>query len=156
MQKKSNTNNNSNKIYSNKIYLINGPNLNLLGQREKNIYGSKTLAEIENSLLEEAKKKAVELKIFQNNEEGKIVNFIHSMEEGEKLIINAAAYTHTSIAIRDAILAKKICTIEVHLSNIFQREGFRHHSFLSDISIAVISGLGDKGYFYALDYFLTK
>lgn len=140
----------------NKIYLVNGPNLNLLGKREESIYGSKTLVEIESELLSEAKQKNVELKVFQSNHEGEIISFIQSIEMNGQLIINAAAYTHTSVAIRDAILAKKLKVVEVHLSNIYKREEFRHHSFLSDIADVVICGAGDRGYFYALDYFLEK
>lgn len=139
-----------------KIYLVNGPNLNLLGQREKNIYGSKTLAEIESSLSKKAEEQSFELRTFQSNEEGQIINFIQSIEEDCKLIINAGAYTHTSIGIRDAILARRLQTIEVHLSNVYQREKYRHHSFLSDIAVAVIVGMGEKGYFYALDYFFEN
>lgn len=138
----------------NKIHLVNGPNLNLLGKREESIYGSKTLVEIESELLSEAKQKNIELKVFQSNHEGEIISFIQYIEMNGQLIINAAAYTHTSVAIRDAILARKLKVAEVHLSNVYKREEFRHHSFLSDIAEVVICGAGDRGYFYALDYFV--
>lgn len=139
-----------------KIYLVNGPNLNLLGKRETNIYGAETLQEIEQQMKEKANSKKIAFDYFQHNEEGKIVTFIQSIEKQAKIIINAAAYTHTSIAIRDAILARELRIAEVHLSNIYKREPFRHRSYLSDIAEIVFCGAGSKGYFYALEYFLSK
>lgn len=133
------------------VLIIHGPNLNLLGTREKNIYGDKTLEEINEILQNEAKKYKIKLKIFQSNFEGEIIDFIHKHSDwANTLIINPGAYTHTSIAIRDAILGTGISTIEIHLSNIYKREDFRQISFISDIAKGTIAGFGYYGYILAL------
>ena len=137
------------------IYLVNGPNLNLLGSRETDIYGSSDLSSIEKKLIAAAKEKNTILHCFQSNDEGDIVSYIHNIPESSCLIINAAAYTHTSVAIRDAILAKRLRTVEVHLSNIYTREEFRHHSYLRDIVLGIIMGFGEQSYHLALQYFLN-
>ncbi len=135
-----------------KILLLNGPNLNLLGKREPETYGYTTLSEIVTSLTEYAKSKHVELSHFQSNSEGELVDRIHSaMGNVDAIIINPAAYTHTSVALRDAILGVSIPFIEVHLSNVHAREAFRHHSYFSDIAAGVIVGFGAKGYYFAVD-----
>ena len=135
------------------ILVIHGPNLNMLGVREPSIYGSKSLDDINNELQENARLSGVTIDSFQSNTEGELVTRIqHAYQESVKfIIINPAAYTHTSVAIRDALLSVQIPFIEVHLSNVHQRESFRHHSFFSDKALAVICGLGSDGYLYALD-----
>jgi len=129
------------------ILLVNGPNLNMLGTREPDKYGHTTLVEIVERLTHKATAEGYTLRHFQSNSEGELISFIH--HQGQKargLLINAGAYTHTSIAIRDAILAVQIPFIEIHLSNIYAREAFRHHSYLADKAIGVISGFGDFSY----------
>ena len=134
------------------ILLINGPNLNLLGSREPEIYGDKTLDQIQNELVEDAKKSHVQLECFQSNHEGLIVDKIQeSMGKINGILINAGAFTHTSIAIRDALSGSKIPYIEIHISNIFNREDFRKKSFLTDKAIGIISGLGVHSYFLSLE-----
>lgn len=134
------------------ILLINGPNLNLLGEREPDIYGHKTLEDIETELLKIAKRCGCNLSLFQSNSESKIIDFIQEKsDEADFLIINPGAYTHTSIAIRDTILGSSMKFIEVHVSNIFSREEFRKESYFSDIAHGVISGFGFKGYELALN-----
>ncbi len=134
-----------------KILILNGPNLNMLGKREQNIYGSVTLDEIEKKCREEAKKKNVEIDFFQSNSEAEIVENIQKARSNYKaLIINAAAYTHTSVAIMDALLTLDIPVIEVHLSNIFKREEFRHHSYVSLASKGIICGFGADSYILAI------
>ncbi len=135
-----------------KILFINGPNLNMLGKREKNTYGNSSWKEIEEELHKEAQKLNVEVLFFQSNYEGKIIERIHEAEKEnvDFLIINAGAYTHTSIAIRDAVSSVQIPIIEVHMSNIFKRESFRHISFLSDIAQGIICGMGKLSYKLAL------
>lgn len=135
-----------------KILVINGPNLNMLGQREKNHYGSLTLDEINKNILEESKKLNIELSFFQSNLEGEIVSRIHRAieEKIDGIIINAGAYTHTSIAIRDALLIFNRPFIEVHLSNIYAREQFRHKSMFSDIALGIICGFQEDSYYLAL------
>lgn len=137
-----------------KFLLIQGPNLNLLGQREPNVYGHQTLDDIHQQLVSYAQQHQVELTTFQSNWEGAIIERIHqAYHEGIQLIIiNPAAFTHTSVAVRDALLGVAIPFIEVHLSNVHAREPFRHHSYLSDKAIGVICGLGAFGYQTALDY----
>ncbi len=134
------------------ILLINGPNLNLLGEREPATYGSATLAEIEAQLAGQASAGGAALIAFQSNAEHEIIERIHSAKtEGVSfIIINPGALTHTSIALRDALLGVAIPFIEVHLSNVHAREAFRHHSYLSDIAVGVITGLGRRGYAFAL------
>ena len=134
------------------ILLINGPNLNLLGSREPEIYGSKTLNDIEKELTIVAENKNINLECFQSNHEGEIVDKIQdSLEEFQGILINAGAFTHTSISIRDALIGSKIPFVEVHISNIFSREEFRKESFLTDKAIGIISGFGISSYFLALD-----
>jgi 3-dehydroquinate dehydratase-2 len=134
------------------ITVLNGPNLNLLGVREPGHYGNKTLADIRQSLEEQAAQFNHHLNFHQNNAEHQIVELIHQAYENKVdfIIINPAAFTHTSVAIRDALLATKIPFIEVHLSNVHAREPFRKHSYFSDIACGVICGLGATGYELAL------
>lgn len=135
-----------------KILVIHGPNLNLLGKREPSVYGLQTLTEINNDLSTLAQKLDAELKIIQSNSEGGIVSFIHDNADwADGIIINPAAYTHTSVAIRDAISAVGLPTVEVHISNIFKREDFRHFSYISPVAIGVICGFGGDGYLLALE-----
>ena len=137
-----------------KILVINGPNLNLLGTREPEIYGRLTLNDIDTQLKNKAEQLKVEIECFQSNCEGEIVDKIGlAKNKFDAIIINPAAYTHTSVAIRDAISAVDIATIEVHISNIYSREEFRHKSFISPVCIGQISGLGIDGYLLALEYF---
>jgi 3-dehydroquinate dehydratase-2 len=140
------------------IIVINGPNLNLLGSREPEIYGSETLKEIESRLTQTARKLGVSLECHQTNHEGHFVETIHLAKKlnSRFLILNAAAYTHTSVAIRDALSSVQIPYIEVHLSNVYRREAFRHHSYLSEKAEAVICGLGSKGYDAALQYAIDR
>ncbi|MGL4249346.1 MAG: type II 3-dehydroquinate dehydratase [Aeromonas sp.] len=134
-----------------RILLLNGPNLNLLGKREPGIYGSKTLDEIVADLQDNASKLGVTLEHLQSNAEYELVNRVHqAMGQVDFIIINPAAFTHTSVAIRDALLGVAIPFIEVHLSNVHAREPFRHHSYLSDVAKGVICGLGADGYQFAL------
>lgn len=137
-----------------KIYILNGPNLNLLGQREPEIYGSVTLIDIVQNLKVKAEQSKIELESFQSNFEGELIEKTAQFLKNpcDFLIINPAAFTHTSIAWRDTLSAIKIPFIEVHLSNIYAREEFRHKSYFSDIAVGIISGLGDYGYELALDY----
>ena len=139
------------------ILIIHGPNLNLLGARDPKIYGAVTLTEINRNLAELAEKEGISLNCFQSNAEGELIDRIQqaSAEKIHFIIINPAAYTHTSIALRDALAATRIPFIEVHLSNIFARESFRQKSFFSDMAVGVISGLGAKGYELALNYVLA-
>jgi 3-dehydroquinate dehydratase-2 len=137
------------------IQVIHGPNLNLLGEREKNIYGAVTLSEIDGNLKKIAKSKDVTLKIFQSNHEGEIIDVLHAAKTVDGILINPAAFTHTSVAIRDALIAVKKPIVEVHLSNIYAREDFRHHSFISDIAVGVISGFGAKSYDMGLAALIT-
>ena len=135
-----------------RILVIHGPNLNLLGRREPEVYGSQTLDEINEKLRRRAEELGVELRIIQSNYEGEIVTAIgEAMDWADGIIINPAAYTHTSVAIRDAIAAVGLPTIEVHISNVFRREPFRHHSYISPVATGVISGLGSYGYVLALE-----
>ena len=137
-----------------RILLIHGPNLNLLGQREPEVYGSMTLDDINVQLKQKAESAGAMLDYFQSNWEGAIIDRIHqaSIENYQFIIINPAALTHTSVGVRDALLGVAIPFIEVHLSNVHARESFRHHSFLSDKAVGVICGLGARGYDYALDF----
>ena len=135
-----------------KILAIHGPNLNMLGSREPEVYGSDTLASIDQALAQSAKQQNIELDTFQSNIEGEMVNRIQQAISDQTcfIIINPAAFTHTSVAIRDALLASNLPFIEVHLSNVYAREDFRKHSYLSDIAIGVISGFGKHSYLLAL------
>ena len=133
------------------LLLINGPNLNLVGKREPSIYGIQTLADIQEELLEIAKGLDVKLKFFQSNSEGEMIDCIQkSVGSIDGILINAGAYTHTSIALRDALLAVAIPYVEVHLSNIYSREEFRHQSFLSDKALGLVCGFGPNSYQLAL------
>lgn len=135
-----------------KILVLHGPNLNLLGTREPSIYGSTSLNQINTDLAKEAEKANFSLNCFQSNSEGNLIEAIHQakIDAVDYIIFNPAAYTHTSIALRDAIAAVAIPFIEVHISNIYTRETFRHHSYFSDIAVGTISGLGAQGYLLAL------
>lgn len=129
------------------VLILHGPNLNLLGKREPGIYGSVTLDEINRLLEEEGQKLQAKVSAVQSNHEGVLVDAIHGASgQHQGILINAGAYTHTSVAIRDAISAVKIPTVEVHLSNIYQREAFRHHSFIAPVAIGQISGFGAQSY----------
>lgn len=135
-----------------RILVVHGPNLNMLGQREPEHYGSRSLADINQSLTAKAAELGLALSIFQSNHEGEIVDTIQQAAgRVQGLIINPAAFTHTSVAIRDAVLLLQVPTIEVHLSNIHSREPFRRHSYIADIATAQISGLGESGYLFALE-----
>ncbi|MDR1721248.1 MAG: type II 3-dehydroquinate dehydratase [Endomicrobium sp.] len=134
-----------------KILIINGPNINMLGMREPAIYGKTTLGDIEKRLRSLAEKLKVEVDFFQSNHEGEIVDKIQSSANRiSGIIINPAAFTHTSIAIRDALVSISVPTIEVHISNIYARENFRHKSYIAPVAIGQISGLGTDGYLLAL------
>lgn len=129
------------------ILVLHGPNLNLLGLREPEIYGSTTLAKINQLLQEDASRLQVELFCLQSNHEGALVDAIQdARNQHQGILINPGAYTHTSVAIRDALAAVEIPTVEVHLSNIYQREAFRHHSYIAPIAIGQISGFGAASY----------
>ena len=135
-----------------KILIINGPNLNLLGKREENHYGITTFEDLKKDCHEYAKNKDVELTFKQTNIEGEIVSLIQeSNKKFDGLIINAAGYTHTSVAIRDALVIFKKPSIELHISNIFKREEFRHKSMISDVVTGIICGLGTNGYILAIN-----
>ena len=136
-----------------KILVIHGPNLNLLGSREPEVYGPDTLVSIDQALARIAAQNDIELETMQSNVEGEIVSRIQQAgtDQTRFIIINPAAFTHTSVAIRDAFLASTVAFIEVHLSNIYAREDFRRHSYLSDIATGVISGLGKDSYLLALE-----
>jgi len=138
------------------ILVLNGPNLNLLGTRETETYGRTTLADIEARLQDLAD--AHQLECFQSNSEGALIDRIHQAgRDGvDFILINPAALTHTSVALRDALLGVDIPFVEIHLSNVFAREGFRHHSYLSDVAVGVISGLGAQGYELALAAALAR
>ena len=142
------------------IYILNGPNLNLLGQRLPELYGSETLADIEHKTSQAAKSLGFKTVFRQSNEEGALVSFIaQANADGSGLILNAAAYTHTSVALRDAVEACSIPVVEVHISNIFRREPFRSRSYLSGVVDGLICGFGTQGYALALSalhHILTK
>ncbi len=134
------------------VLVLNGPNLNMLGKREPSIYGSQSLSDIIDDLTIQAKDKHIELKHLQSNAEHELIDAIHqSSQQVDFIIINPAAFTHTSVALRDALLSVSIPFIEVHLSNIHTREAFRQHSYFSDAALGVICGLGSQGYQYALE-----
>lgn len=135
-----------------KILVLHGPNLNLLGTREPSVYGSDTLNQINTSLIENAKRAGLLATCFQSNSESELIQAVHKAcsDQIDFIILNPAAFTHTSIALRDALTAVAIPFIEVHLSNIYSRESFRQHSYFSDIAKGTITGLGAKGYLLAL------
>jgi 3-dehydroquinate dehydratase II len=133
------------------VLVLHGPNLNLLGLREPRIYGATTLAQIDTKLIELGKSLNAVVQSFQSNHEGALVDAIHGARDRHQgIVINAGAYTHTSIAIRDAISAVQLPTVEVHLSNIYKREEFRHHSYLASIVVGQISGFGANSYYLGL------
>jgi 3-dehydroquinate dehydratase II len=139
------------------VAVIHGPNLNLLGKREVGIYGGKTMEHINSEVNEEAKKLNVTVEFFQANGEGAIVDFIHSCPGRiDGIVINAGAYTHYSVALRDAIGAVKISTVEVHISNIYKRESFRHKSVIAPVCIGQICGLGSHSYVLGLRALMEK
>lgn len=139
-----------------KILLINGPNLNMLGIREPEKYGRVQLSTIEEKVAEKVKARGYSFLSFQSNSEGELVDFIQREGiESVGILINAGAYTHTSVAIRDAILAVNCPFVEVHLSNIFKREKFRHVSYLTDIAVGIISGFGMESYYLAVDAMIS-
>lgn len=129
----------------------------MLGKREPEIYGSQTLADIEQHIQKLAQDRGIELDYFQSNSEEALINRIHqAFQKVDFILINPAAFTHTSVALRDALLSVNIPFVEIHLSNVHKREPFRHHSYLSDVAEGVICGLGSKGYEYALDFAIEK
>jgi 3-dehydroquinate dehydratase-2 len=134
------------------VYVLNGPNLNLLGSRETAVYGSTTLADIEKLCGEAAKRHGHSVSFRQSNHEGELVDWLHeAKDKAAGVVINPGAYTHTSVALHDAVRGIGIPVIEVHLSNIFAREEFRHHSYVSPVARGVICGFGPKGYELAID-----
>jgi 3-dehydroquinate dehydratase-2 len=141
-----------------KILVLHGPNLNLLGEREPSIYGSVSLEEINKKLIKEAKDAAVSLSCYQSNSESDLILVIQQAPNQaiDAMIFNPAAFTHTSVALRDALIAAAIPFIEVHISNPLAREPFRHHSYFSDIAIGTISGLGAQGYWLALQALIKE
>jgi 3-dehydroquinate dehydratase II len=147
-------------IASSSILVLHGPNLNLLGQREPEVYGSTTLDDINQFLKQEAQSLQINITAFQSNHEGALVDAIHeALGEHHGILINPGAYTHTSVAIRDAIAAVAIPTVEVHLSNVYKRESFRHHSYIAPVAVGQISGFGAESYrlgLYALVHHLRQ
>ncbi len=140
-----------------KIGVVNGPNLDILGKREPGVYGATTLAEIEARVRKAAEATGLEVDFFQSNTEGAIIDYLHRVDgEVDGIIINPAAFTHYSIAIRDALAAMAVPVIEVHLSNIYAREPFRHKSVTAPVVTGQISGLGWQGYLLALQWFLAQ
>ena len=141
-----------------KILVLHGPNLNLLGTREPGVYGAVTLAQINEDLAQRARSAGHELSHLQSNAEHVLIDRIHAAREDGTafIVINPAAFTHTSVALRDALLAVSIPFIEVHLSNVHKREAFRHHSYFSDVAVGVICGLGATGYRLALESALEQ
>lgn len=141
-----------------KLLLLNGPNLNLLGTREPEVYGSTTLAQIESDAVAQAKAAGAALSCFQSNHEGQLIDCIHAARgEGvDAIVVNPGGFTHTSVALRDALAGVAIPFVEIHISNIHRRETFRHHSYLSELAAGVICGLGVDGYRFAIDFALRK
>lgn len=141
-----------------KILVLHGPNLNLLGIREPQYYGKATLEHINQSLQQEAQTKKISCECFQSNSEAELIARIHQAfyDKVDFILLNPAAFTHTSVALRDALAAVQIPFIEIHLSNVHAREPFRHHSYFSDLAVGVITGLGAQGYSLALTYALTR
>ncbi|EXJ78916.1 catabolic 3-dehydroquinase 2 [Capronia epimyces CBS 606.96] len=135
------------------ILLVNGPNLNLLGTREPHLYGSTTLKDVEQAAVAQAEAAGVQLESFQSNHEGAIIDRLHAARGVvDVIVINPGAFTHTSVAIRDALIGVSIPFIEVHITNVHARESFRHHSYLSDKATAIIIGLGTHGYTAAIEH----
>ena len=140
-----------------RVAVLNGPNLNLLGEREPDLYGRTTLAEIEAALRERARALKVELDWFQSNHEGELVDAIQRLRgTADGAVVNAAAFTHTSLAVRDALLAAKVPFVEVHLSNIFAREPERRRSLLADVAVGVVTGFGAESYRLALEGLVAR
>jgi len=139
-----------------KIAVFHGPNLNLLGTREPEVYGSTTLDDINGLLEDEAQKVSVDIICRQSNAESELIDWIHQSKDVDFIIINPGAFTHTSIAIRDALAGIDVPFIEVHLSNVHARESFRRHSYFSDLAVGVVCGLGYRGYLYAFDAALNQ
>ena len=140
------------------IWVLHGPNLNLLGTREPGVYGATTLAEIDRMLVDDGAAAGVVVESFQTNHEGALVDRVQAAPGAGVgfIVINPAAFTHTSVALRDALAAVAIPFVEVHLSNVHRREPFRHHSYLSDLAVGVIAGLGPSGYRYALQHAIAS
>ena len=142
------------------VLLLNGPNLNLLGTREPEIYGSTTLMEIEEKVSSVLREHKIKCETFQSNSEGEIIDWLQKWRDADFLLLNPGALTHTSVGLRDTVLAIEIPFLEIHLSNVHQREEFRHHSYFSDIAIGSLVGLGIKGYLlatqFAVDYLEQK
>ncbi len=140
------------------LLLLNGPNLNLLGSREPEVYGSTTLAEIEQAAVAQAKATGASLVHFQSNHEGELIDRIHAARADgiTAIVINPGGFTHTSVALRDALAGVALPFVEVHISNIHKRESFRHHSYLSDIATGVVCGFGVDGYRYAIEFALNR
>ena len=140
------------------IVVLHGPNLNLLGEREPGVYGSDTLAAIDARLQQRAAQAGVALRCLQSNSEAQLIDAVHAARErgADFVIINPAAYTHTSIALRDALAATQLPFIEIHLSNVYAREAFRQRSYFSDLAVGVICGLGAQGYDFALQFALQR
>ena len=140
--------------------LLNGPNLNLLGSREPEISGSTTLRDIEKQVSSSLRERKIECESFQSNSEGELIDWLQKQRDADFLLLNPGALTHTSVGLRDAVLAIEIPFLEIHLSNVHQREEFRHHSYFSDIAIGALVGLGVKGYLlatqFAADYLEQK
>jgi 3-dehydroquinate dehydratase II len=139
------------------ILVLHGPNLNLLGTREPHLYGSETLEAINKRLARRAAEGGASLAFFQSNQEGELITRIQqARRQVDFIIINPAAFTHTSVAIRDALAAVEVPFIEVHLTNVHAREAFRRHSYVSDLAVGVICGMGSQGYDFALDFALRR
>lgn len=140
------------------ILLLNGPNLNLLGTREPEVYGTTTLSDIEQSAKARAAAGGAQLACFQSNHEGMLIDRIHAAKAADidAIVINPGGLTHTSVALRDALVGVAIPFVEVHISNIYRREAFRHHSYLSDLAVGVICGLGIEGYGAAIDFAIKR
>ncbi len=141
-----------------KVLVLHGPNLNLLGRREPEKYGSTTLDEINRGLVEHGRQAGSVVETFQSNSEAELVGRIQQLMDApvDFVIINPAAFTHTSVAIRDALAAVRVPFMEVHISNVFAREPFRHHSYFTDLAVGMICGLGPRGYELALEYALGR
>ena len=140
-----------------RIHILNGPNLNLLGTRENDIYGTLTLADIEALCRADCAERGIECEFAQTNSEGELVSLIQAAgAAGAGLVLNAGAYTHTSVAVHDAIRAAKVVAVEVHLSNVFAREAFRHHSYISPVALGVICGFGATSYRLAISALAEK
>lgn len=142
---------------SSKILILNGPNLNMLGMRQPEIYGAETLADVDANCQERAKTLGLETDFRQSNSEGELVTWIQESRQNHNgIIINAGAYTHTSVAIMDALLVSELPVVEVHISNIHQREEFRHHSYISNVAYGIVVGFGTLGYEMALESLAQK